>query len=740
MQGTEVTNRLAAACAWMLVLITSVSVELALLGPWQPTWRPLTWGFAYVLIGFILRGQVARLSYRAMVGWMIAALLFPSVESWVAGAPWDGAILRGYRNLAILLVAVPQSSLFRVLCILLTLYLSIGSSMELHGVWSVLIVSTYAMSASCLLAALALGGATTNSVGAPVASLVAVLLVIGSICATFAMGPRTISASLQGWFSSSGGAERGHEMARSGVGDGPDEVRGSRDARSLGFDDSDVFVESDRPTLYDTFIESFGAPVPPSEQSKLLALKDPSLLFGQKSSIENMRAGRTFALRRDAPSRRTEPQARTATSLLYVKGSTPLHIPMVVYDHLEAGVWHEARHEYTSTGLDNADSQRWLVLAMPPQSRVLRSQERFVIRVASLDCDVLPIPPHMSRFRMGRIDRADFFARAHEGLYRMVKRKIPPGSVFEVDCGVVCPEALRTSMFSSTKAVGISHERIVSLADELTQGTSRGYEQIQAVVAWLKEHFEYDTSIPYGDSTTPVLDFLDRRRGASYHFATACAVLLSHLQYEVRLVGGFYASPRKYDQRSESVPVGADDAHFWCEVRLSDGTWVTVEPTPGYGVLQPKPDFNRAFRDALLRTALKLKFHAASVGMIGIAAFWQRRRLLPWCDAAIWLIRSARGSRERVLATLRFLERQIQRVGHPRPIHVSLRRWVAIRSTAFAQTLKADIDSLLRCAERLQYGPPGSDSLEPDLSSVCKRIIWHHLTAGRESSGKRVAR
>ncbi len=130
-----------------------------------------------------------------------------------------------------------------------------------------------------------------------------------------------------------------------------------------------------------------------------------------------------------------------------------------------------------------------------------------------------------------------------------------------------------------------------SLAEEWTQGVPHGYRQIEAICQQLRTNYTLDRSarVPE-DSAFPVGQFLFKsKRGADYQFATAATLMLRSLGFSTRLVSGFYANPVRYDVRKRHTAVHSSDVHFWCEVFVGAGTWVTLEPTPGYEVLSPPP-------------------------------------------------------------------------------------------------------------------------------------------------------
>ena len=99
---------------------------------------------------------------------------------------------------------------------------------------------------------------------------------------------------------------------------------------------------------------------------------------------------------------------------------------------------------------------------------------------------------------------------------------------------------------------------------------------------------------PAGDGPTrlrrrrgPFLCF-GPRRGPDYQFATAAAVLLRSLGYRTRLVSGLYAAPG-----ATTIPAHAPHLPSIAKrPRLgrgspSGGTWVGIDPTPGYQIVAP---------------------------------------------------------------------------------------------------------------------------------------------------------
>lgn len=78
------------------------------------------------------------------------------------------------------------------------------------------------------------------------------------------------------------------------------------------------------------------------------------------------------------------------------------------------------------------------------------------------------------------------------------------------------------------------------------------------------------------DPQAPIQSFLERRRGACEHFASAMAAMLRAVGIPARVVTGFLVS--EFNTTDRYYIVRASDAHAWVE--YWDGVWITVDPTP----------------------------------------------------------------------------------------------------------------------------------------------------------------
>jgi hypothetical protein len=222
---------------------------------------------------------------------------------------------------------------------------------------------------------------------------------------------------------------------------------------------------------------------------------------------------------------------------------------------------------------------------------------------------------------------------------------------------------------------------VQSLAQEWTRGIPHGYRQIEAICQQLRSNYTLDRSaqVPE-DCSFPVGLFLfESKRGPDYQFATAATLLLRSLGFSTRLVSGFYASPERYDARKRHTAVHSSDIHFWCEVFVGAGTWVTLDPTPGYEVLSPPPGLKQRMLSLIAAAARVMLDHWLIVLLLSTAAvtaFVKRPFLADRWNSVLWEIAPATTARGRVLQTVRSIDCRLRLAGLPRPPGMTLTKWL----------------------------------------------------------------
>ncbi len=747
-----------------LVVPATVSAELAIAEPGRPPGLSLAWGAAWSLVAVAAHWRIARSSNaggsargpstRPIV---VAALFATFASPFILGAirlAWSGraepmevVLVSALRNLGLGLAAMASRPAFARLAALVSLFLALVASSMADGPAVLATLGAYALVGGVWLVlaywrGLRLPARPGDGRHYPIATLLPAMILVGLVMAVAAVGPARAATILAGWMPSSGGTEWDNPDARGGVNDGDNEVKGSEKPQSIGFTDTDVYLDSDRPALYDAFNDMYGEPIKPKQRDRMVALSNENVLEQRKRPAENLRAGRQFSAVRtgaDRPGRR--PTDREAKALLYVKGPTPVHLGLAAYGRFDGREWEEEPPRETACPLVMESlTLPWFRINLPVSS-ILAGTVAHQIKVGTLDSGPLPVPAHLARFRIGQVNRSDFFGWSHEGMVEMVGRTVPSGTVIECEARTQDPARLRDLAFadrphapaqSTTLADGraIAPE-VAGLARRWAGGVARGWGQVEAVVANLRRHAAHDRGgVAPPDCDDVVAHFLLRSRsGPDYLFATSAAVLLRSLDYPTRLVSGFYVAPGRYDPRTRHTPVTEEDVHVWAEVLLPDGTWAAVEPTPGYELMAPSLSWLEVARTAIASAWRWARSNPAWIGLTvamiaGLTRF--RREVADAVATLAWMARPNPDARRCAIEALRLVERRSRWAGLRRPPGWTPRRWFGAITPPGAGDSDV-LDVLIRLAEWGLYAPHG---IAPPMSrgdagarDACRRAV-----------------
>jgi hypothetical protein len=361
----------------------------------------------------------------------------------------------------------------------------------------------------------------------------------------------------------------------------------------------------------------------------------------------------------------------------------------------------------------------------PPESPLLAAEVAHEIRIGDFESDVLPLPDYLTAFKLGRVDRADWFAGTPSQVVRLFGRRMPAGSVLDVrsrpsDPAMGSSDLPLLASRPTTSAVPTPIDPAVAeLAAQWSRGFAPGWEQVRAVESALRHLQPLDGPASAPTSRPePVADpaaFL-RSPGEprSPQYASAAALMLRSLGYQTRLAAGFYVPPDRTDPASGLTPVRGADAHVWPEVRTASGLWVAIEPTPGYLLTPASPTFSARLATLVGRV---VEFAPAWVPTLiaGVVAFWFRARLTDLLATVWWRLSLPREARAAAVTTLRLLEFRAQLAGRPRPPGVTVR--------AFLHQHQVDPE-VSRVFEWASYAP--SAAAPPDLADipgVCRKAV-----------------
>ncbi len=757
-------SRVVRGVTFALLAIAALAVEVA-----AADTRPVLHSFARAAVWVGVAGLLAwRLPVPAqprqrppwwVTGVVLTLALAPlAVEPfrrshWSEGYPFELQMVMGLRNAGLALAACSGWLLcLRLACVTSLFLMLFAAAMTNHpasfillglytacgGVWLMLVYWSGLQKVFAVPEREVAIEVQAGRIRPPWVSLMAVLIVSGSTLAVLAIGPRQLGVTFGELMPTSGGTGETDPFARYGIGDGPEEVAGDN-AQAAGMVETDTMIEDNKNALIDAVSDMYGMPhKPPKHQDKMVAGGVTKVIENHGQLPENQRPSRDFDTSRQGRGPGRKPSSRLARGLFEIEGRTPLHIRQVVYTHYDAvrHEWIEARKPATSHL--EPEGGDWMRLGHLRDADWYSENDRHRIKTAAMNTNWVPTPTLLTRFRIKKVDRPQYYEWDYEGVLALAgRRKTPPGIVITTECRTLeqsrlPPEAFPTPGFNPhLEEVPISiREEISHLARQWTGDHPRGWPQITAILNKLRSDYTLDRDIGAPpDHRAPVLWFLtESRRGPDYQFATAATFLLRSLGYPTRLCLGYYASPQAYDRETDHTPVRQSDLHFWPEVLLRDGHWLVVEPTPGYDTLPALQPLSErlwnlliAIRDVALR-------HWAVITLITIAwgfALLYRRTLLDRLALWRWWLFPAATWQEQVRQAFRILELRARWAGRPRPIGRTVRAW-----------LNHDFSSIEDCRrfaqlmEQASYAPRDASPGVQSPRDLCHSLLIH-LTYSR---------
>jgi transglutaminase-like putative cysteine protease len=563
--------------------------------------------------------------------------------------------------------------------------------------------------------------------------------------------------TLWGFLPSSGGTGDFDEFARSGVNDGDLLVGAKDNARSFGPVESEVFMDSEQPSLYDVFNDMYGEPVKNKKQERAVALPADLMREAEQRMAQSRTVGREFSTVRLPKAAKEKPTVADidGRALFHVQGRTPLHLRLELYDLFDGRDWLPMPNEKHASPLQlrTIAGKPWIELTQGAVMDVFDAEESHALKIHRLDTSHLPLPIGATRLHIDRIDRPDFFAITQPTIIRLIHDQLPPQLVLHITSRpqdesqiarwtkgpgaslnarmVAVPVATRGPRVDGSSADepdSLTREPRVAtlqtLAREWTANAASGWPQVHAIVQRLRRDFVLDNeAVVPADDDDPVHHFLfESRRGPDYLFATSAAMLLRSLGYPTRMVSGFYANPANYDARRQHTAVLPEDVHFWPEVYIGAATWVTVEPTPGFEVLGPPPTWWQMAWSAVVACAAFVAQNAVVCSLLTVTLILSvtfRHRIAERIASCAWWLGSRRESRQLVLNTARLLERRGRLAGLTRPRHCTPARWLRRlnpRST--------DLLVLARLVEWADFAP-ASNPLPRDAqpTELCRHAV-----------------
>ncbi len=671
------------------------------------------------------------------VAWDGAARLFTRF-----GNPYEVQLACVLRNAMLGLAATPRLPRATLQSAFASFFLVVFGFLWATDFWSIgLLVAYAAVGAWWLFAAYweGLGGrfADSSERAVPVRPALAVIacLVLFALAVAPLASRTKATTALAGFFPSSGGTFWNDPYAQGGVGDGDQMVSAKDQASGFGPIDSELFLESKMPSLYDTFSEfSESEPIKKKKVRRAIPLAPSQMQTNHQRRGLTQQSTREFDTVRQNTARTPETEDRLSAALLLVKGQTPLHLALETYNHWDGRSLIASREPpplRTNLREPEADGPRWLDLSITLPGDCFTASSRSQVRVVNLRTERVPTPAGTRSVTLSRLHSGSMFTFAADGSLAMAVDYIPQLTIFEFESGLRDRHATLQLPKSEPETDGGA---VAGLARDWVRDAPAGWPQVEAVIARLRQDYVHDQTAMVPEGTEDAVEhFLGvSKRGPDYLFAASAAVMLRSLGYDTRVRSGFYANPNRFERNSDLTPVLAEDAHFWVEVRTSDGlrvtkggeelagVWATVEPTPGYELLYAPETLLTRLSRAVTASLQALAAHpiASCSGLLALGVVLATRRRL--FDATLlgwWSIWSRGAGADRLARlTLRVFEWRAWAHQQARPTGTPLGRW---------KTLHAHSDFVALASWAL-YGAGAPVPLQPDRA---RAACWDAVQA-----------
>lgn len=249
----------------------------------------------------------------------------------------------------------------------------------------------------------------------------------------------------------------------------------------------------------------------------------------------------------------------------------PLYIRLAAYNQYDLGRWDAVQSQFFPKA-SYVDKQRW---GFGPQN-----PETFSVRISETlqqGEGVLKLPIGTAEVKELAVDSMKV------NQYGTVTFQRKPGKlsyVVEFDPtrspdGPPTPQDLEIPQ--------IEQPALQKILQSLSLQGKSAQEQVQTVEAFFGQGFQYSLNLnqPQNGETPLAAFLLDHRAGHCEYFASATSLLLRAAGIPTRYTVGYAVD--EYSSAEQQYVVRASNAHAWVMAYVN-GSWVTVETTPGDGL------------------------------------------------------------------------------------------------------------------------------------------------------------
>ncbi len=538
----------------------------------------------------------------------------------------------------------------------------------------------------------------------------------------------------------SGGTRDNDIFATSGVGDGEVLVAAKENPQSFGAVDTDFFLESHEPSLFDVISEQFGEPRTKDRWESAQSLDNKNLKEQDSRVAEgNRSSSQSFSIDREPPKTKKPLNDLKSAALMFWIGRSGISLATERFDVFKSNEWkkssddavvEEERKEPSPLVIGQRTWFQHPRFGRDRETQPYVGADRESLKFTKFRSPTIPTHNSLQLWHIDKIDRADFFDLSDDDCLSMVDRQFVPDYTTlhfinsEMDREWIERHAITQSEepYDSDLDQSID-DKLLTMIERWTAGKSPGWKRITSIIDGLRSDFEFDRQFA-PDSKQPLLEFLQRQRGSDYMFATTAAVMLRQIGYPTRLVTGFHIKPDGFNSLAAEKAILADDAHVWLEVQLSDDVWIPLEPTPGY-------------QQPLYRVSLWYRMRHAFPTLVsiafGCAAFllviWYfRRSIFEAYSRLLWFAVGWMDDRMRIGWLLFILDTRSKLIDQRRPHNVTARQWYSGCLNRIPTDGQFKFSRFFDEADQIYFG---SSKQLSEHGQQALRSLWIRLTSER---------
>lgn len=564
--------------------------------------------------------------------------------------------------------------------------------------------------------------------------LIGLLLVTTTFALVSGSGLRVLHQLDIGIMPTSGGSKWNDTAARSGIGSGDAIVAAKEHAMSFGAVETDFFLDSHEPSLFDVFSDQFGEPVAKKKIQKAQALagKETQDDGHHHFSDANRGGSDEFSIQRDTPKRNKPLDNLRANALMYWQGSSGIRLAVDRFSKFNGESWKKEGQspEFKQPSSVLIGEQTWF---QPSGYTVQNALSPFVdavpeaMKFTKYRSNIVPTRAGLQLWCVDMLDRADFFGTSDTRCLSMTGREyVPDYTVIRFVDSLIDLQRVRELLDKQKNAGKRSHvceaeskAQIAQLAKEYTQGTERGWGQVDLLLRNLRWHFALDREMGSKEGEQPLSKFLEQRRGPSYMFVTTAALMLDELGYKTRMARGFYVDPNNaVDGEYSIVP---QNAHVWLELHVGSDNWIPLEPAPGFR----QPPFRVTWRYRLYQARFAILWFVTGTLLFSTVTYVFRFRIFETLCWLLWPLALRTSDRKRVQWLVSILDWRFRLAGIRRPTGTLPSRHCDGLFQEQNHALTPQVSQLFADADRMYYGP--AESLT-DAGREALQALWQRLS------------